>query len=155
MKQISLTQGKYALVDDKDFGYLNQWKWFASFDGCNWYACRKGGVIKMHRVILGLQKGDKQKVDHINHNGLDNCRCNLRICTQAQNCQNRKPYKNSSSKYKGVSWYSITKKWRARIKLKRKEIHLGYFDSETLAAKTYDEKAKILFGDFAKLNFER
>lgn len=91
--------------------------------------------------------------DHINGNGLDNRRKNIRICTQSQNCQNRRIIYGTASKYKGVSWFRPTGKWRATIKNKRKSISLGYFEKEINAALMYDRKAKELFGEFANVNF--
>ena len=85
--------------------------------------------------------------------GLNNQKANLRICTRSQNKMNGKSYKNSSSKYKGIWWVKKNKKWRVRIRLNNKTIHLGYFKDETEAAKAYDSKAKELFGEFARLNF--
>lgn len=92
MKRILLTQGKYALVDDADFEYLNQWKWCAHKIGSiyyvkrghNWNKKKKcwNEILSMHRVILGLSKGDGICTDHINGNGLDNRHCNLRACTK-------------------------------------------------------------------------
>lgn len=103
MKTIPLTRGKYALVDDGDFEYLNQWKWHAQFIKGIWYACRgvrqpkiaigiPGKVVRilMHRVITGAT-GRWEIVDHIDHDGLNNQRHNLRIVTNSQNLRNRKP----------------------------------------------------------------
>ena len=94
-------------------------------------------------------------VDHINHNTLDNRRKNLRLCTWAQNNQNRRPSKrkNKLSKYKGVSFYKKSKLYRALIWCNKKQYFLGYFKDETDAAKAYDKKARELFGEFAYLNF--
>jgi len=158
MKQIPLTQGKFAIVDDEDYDYLMQWKWKASPGRSTWYATRgEGGsngkqtTICMHRVITGAAKG--QHTDHINHNGLDNRRCNLRLCTNLENHLNRLPQKNCSSDYKGVTWNKRLEKWAAQIMLHSKNHHLGYFKDEINAAYAYDEKAKELFGEFAYLNF--
>ena len=160
MKQIELTQGKVALVDDKDFKWLNQWNWCASKMGTGWYAQR--GIrtknkhdtsLRMHRVILNAQKG--QMVDHKDCNGLNNQRHNLRLCTPSQNAFNRRNHCQSSSKYKGVSWNKKCKKWRAYIKLNHKIMHLGSHIIEEEAALAYDKKAKELFGEFARPNFER
>lgn len=91
--------------------------------------------------------------DHINHDTLDNRRDNLRICTVSQNNMNRKKSrKTQSSIYKGVCWYARSRKWIARIKYYETKYHLGYFDSEIEAAKAYNNKARELFGEFAKLN---
>jgi len=154
-KRISLTQGKFAIVDDDMFDYLNQWKWYAYKPGTVFYAARREGnkIITMHRVIMKAKKG--QQIDHRNRNGLNNRRCNLRFCNNSQNAQNGESHKNSSSIYKGVAWHKLAKKWMASICIKGKQIYLGLFISEAEAAKVYDKKAKELFGEFAKLNFMR
>lgn len=145
-KCIPLTQGKAALVDDEDFDKLNQYKW--CFDGQ--YAQRKVGnkTIRMHRVIL-----DSPQVDHIDGDGLNNQRSNLRVCTHTQNQMNRAKHKIMSSKYKGVSWNKPTEKWRARIETNQGSLYLGLFEVEEEAARAYDEAAKENFGEFARLNF--
>lgn len=160
MKTIPLTQGKFAIVDDEDYEWLNQWKWCADKIGKTYYAVRtinhKLGkqMILMHRQILRLTKGDGKLTDHRNHNGLNNRKCNLRICTHNQNHQNRRKPR-TLNRYKGVSWHKPSKRWCAHIIHNKKYIHLGYFDNEIKAAKTYDKKAKELFGEFACLNFSK
>ena len=150
MKKIKLTQGKFALVDDVDYKWLNQWKWCAMYSYGNWYAMRgKRPQIFMHRLILNTPFG--MDTDHINHNTLDNKHCNIRVCTHQQNSFNGKPRKGTS-KYKGVSWFKRDKKWRAYIVLNNKQIHLGYFISEIEAARTYDKAAIKHFGVYAFLN---
>lgn len=159
MKQIPLTQGKFAIVDDEDYEWLNQWKWYARKHRNTFYAIRNTNQqsserkhVRMHRLILGLRKGDGKTSDHKNGNGLDNRRKNLRICTKSQNSQNRLPLKNTSSKFKGVYWDKKGKIWRAGIQKNSKRIYLGCFKSEIEAAKAYDRKAKELFGEFALCN---
>jgi len=106
----------------------------------------------MHREVLKVK--DNEMIDHINGNGLDNRKENLRLATRSQNMQNSKKRKKTSSKYKGVGWSKKTKKWRARIwTVSGKCIHIGYFVSELDAAKAYDEKAKELFGSYYSPNF--
>lgn len=155
MKQIELTQGKVALVDDADYEELSKHNWFAHKSRNTFYAERKVSKnthIKMHRQLLGLESGDGKKTDHQNHNGLDNRHCNIRICTQQQNHRNLLPLKRKSSKYKGVSWFKLRKKWRVRITVNKKVKHLGYFNHEQLAALVYNLAAKKYFGNFAFLN---
>ena len=161
MKKIPLTLGKIAIVDDADYEWLSQWKWLAVKGRYTFYAVRRfrspNGKLKteqMHRKILGLMFGDKRQGDHKNHNGLDNRRNNLRICTHAQNQQNRNPNKACTSIYKGVNWDERNKRWRARIRIKGRLTHLGLFYSETEAAKTYDLFAKDIHGEFANTNIK-
>jgi hypothetical protein len=160
MKQIPLTQGKFALVDDEDFEFLNQFKWHAYKSRNTYYAGRKlrlgvnkRQIIIMHRQILGLED-PSIKGDHIDHNGLNNQRCNLRMATNAENCKNQKPKNGYSSKYKGVCWHKRDNKWNATIFAEGKKKHLGYFIDEIEAAKAYDSAAKIYFKEFACLNFK-
>lgn len=160
MKKIKLTQGQFAIVDDADYEKLSKYKWHIHKDlSGNLYARRtsSGGrgkhfEISMSRQILGLEKGDRREVDHINHNTLDNRRDKLRICSHRQNSSNRKLRSNTTSKYKGVCWHKLAKKWMAGIMIKGKSKYLGLYDSEINAALVYNEVAKKYFGEFACLN---
>lgn len=160
MKQISLTQGKFAQVDDEDYDYLNQWKWCANKKpNENYYAVRRASIlqgetkeIRMHRIIMKTPDG--MECDHINHNGIDNQKSNLRNCTHGQNMKNRTSAKNASSKYLGVYWYKVNKKWRATISINGKVTHLGTFKTEIEAAKAYNIMAEKHYGEFANLNFK-
>lgn len=158
MKQIPLTQGQYAIVDDEDYEWLNQWKWCAVRDHRTFYAMRTDRTsgrktnIRMHRQILNVPKG--KITDHKNRKGYDNRKHNLRICTYSQSAFNRRSNKNSRSKYKGIHWRKDRKKWSTQIIYNSKTINLGHFISEIEAAKAYDHKAKELFGEFANLNFK-
>ena len=152
-KLIPLTQGKLAIVDPEDYHRLNKYKWFATKGRRTYYAARRaqGRQIWMHRQIL---KAPPHLVcDHIDHNGLNNRRLNLRPCTRRQNNFNQLPRRGGSSKYKGITRCKRTGTFRARIWHNKKCIHLGRFKSETKAAKAYDKAAKKLFGKFAYLNF--
>ena len=151
MKKILLSQGKVAVVDDEDFEHINQFNWCYSNQG---YAVRHEqghhqGLLLMHRIIL--PPPDEMEIDHINHNGLDNQKNNLRICTRSQNLQNRFIFKNNSSGYKGI--YPDRNKWRVQIRINKIKINLGSFSSPHEAALAYDKAAKELFGVFAKTNF--
>jgi hypothetical protein len=153
-KTLELTWGKYAIVDAEDYEKLKDYKWCTIQGAQTFYAKTfylSGAILAMHRLILDAPKG--LYVDHIDHNGLNNRKSNLRLCTNQQNLRNKLPRPGCSSKYKGVSWSKARNKFRANIYLNRKAIHLGYFDSEIDAAKAYDKKAHELFGEFAYLNF--
>ena len=150
MKTIPLTKGKVTIVDDCDFGYLNQFKWHLCQKGTGSdYAVRQMGheKVSMHRVIMRPLAGFE--IDHINHDTLDNQRSNLRICTHQQNIFNSHSHRNSNSIYKGVCFVVSEKLWTARITKK----FIGRFDSEIAAALAYDKKACELFGEYAYLNF--
>ncbi len=154
MPEILLTQGKTARVDDRDYTYLNQWHWHAYRVREIIYAQRSGDNnrhnILMHRQLLGVLDGFE--VDHIDGDGLNNCRTNLRVCLHQQNGYNRAKRIAKSSVYKGVSWHQICGKWRASIKVNGKMIDLGHFLSEKEAALSYNQAASYHFGEFAKLN---
>jgi hypothetical protein len=158
MKQIKLTGGKIVLVDNEDFEYLNQWKWYLGRDG---YAYRtkfikriNGKLIKknisMHRYLAKTPKG--LETDHINHNRLDNRKKNLRIVTATQNRMNNLPHKNNSSGYKGVSWDKTRNKWIVFIKYNGKGHNVGRFSTKEEAALVYNKMAEEHFGQYAYLN---
>lgn len=154
-KQILLTRWKIALVDNDDYDWLSEWTWAAYLNSGKWYACQSKKnysrvTVPMHRVIMDAPKG--MVVDHINGDGLDNRRANLRICTTAENMRNRGLPSNNTSGYKGV-FIQKNGKSNAHIQLNRKLIHLGMFNNPVDAAHAYDEAAKRLFGEFANLNF--
>lgn len=149
MKRIELSQNKYALVDDEDYEYINQWKWYYH----KGYAVRNQNKkqISMHRVITNCF-GDID-IDHINRNRADNRKSNLRICNDSLNQANTSKKTTNTSGYKGVSWNKQANKWTAQITVNNSRIHLGYFDNKETAARKYDEKAKQYFGEYATLNF--
>lgn len=158
MKQIPLTQGKFTLVDDEDYEYLNQFKWFAMANGNNFYATRKVRNNKiqrnvyMHRLILSVTD-TKHVIDHIDHNSLNNQKSNLRIASHIENCKNRKPKKGGGSKYLGVYYFKAkTPRWQASMTVNKKSIYIGLFKSEDEAALAYNEAATKHHGQFANLN---
>ena len=149
MKEICLTQGLITLVDDEDYEYLSQWKWYPKKRGntCYAWASMDRKTILMHRFILDTPKGIF--TDHIDFNGLNNQRNNLRFCTAIQNNAHREKW-GTKSKYKGVNPFG--KRYRAQICIKGKPTHLGYFNTEEEAALKYNEFAVIVQGEFAVLN---
>ncbi len=152
MKEIQLTKGKVALVDDEDFDWLNQWSW--CYNGK--YAIRgfkingKSHSVRMHRAIIDTPEG--MLTDHVNGNKLDNRKENLRICSNSQNQCNRGVPQNSTSGYKGVTWAKNIRKWRAQININGNRRKLGSFDDVLDAARAYDKAAKENFGEFACVN---
>lgn len=159
VKEIQLTKGKIAIVDDEDFEWLNKRKWHTQEQGNTFYARRsfvengQGKTIRMHREIMKAEEGDI--VDHIDGNGLNNKKSNLRLVTKNQNSMNCRSHKNSSSRFKGVHWHKNQKRWHAKIQKDGKKFFIGSFDDEVQAAKSYDKKAKELFGEYAKVNFTK
>ncbi len=158
MKEIQLTQGKVALVDDEDYDYLNQWKWFANLQNGKFYARRnipkisgKRGSLLMHRLILNMLN-PKMQVDHLNHFTLDNRKCNLRICTDAENKRNREMNKNNLSGYKGISFDKRVNKYHSSISINKKRFFLGSYIDPIDAARAYNEAALKYHGEFAHIN---
>jgi hypothetical protein len=161
MTEIKLNKSEVAFVDDDMANEINKNKWAilkGGKDKSYVYAVRRKRVggkrehILMHRQIMGLKKGDNFDIDHINHNGLDNRKCNLRVCSRSQNQHNRKSSINSSSIYKGVSWDKDRSMWRATIADNSTDFQLGRYLTEIEAAEAYNRKAIELFGEFAFLN---
>jgi len=139
---IPLTQSKRALVDKEDFEKLNKHKWYAMFDRFNWYAVRceikindKRKQIRMHREIM---KPDKNmEIDHIDRDGLNNQKKNLRICNHRQNSLNRKIRKDNTSGLRNINWNKRQRKWVVRIIKNGKRINVGVFNSKEKAYEVY------------------
>ena len=160
MKHIPLTQGQFATVDDEDFERLSNYKWHAVWKDKpqTYYAATNSiidgnrRILHMHRFLMGVPKDHKSRVDHIDHNGLNNQKSNLRVCTHQQNCQNRAKHKfNIHGLPKGVSFYSkkqLEKPFRANICVNKKRINLGYFATKEEAATAYNVAASQYFGEF-------
>lgn len=158
MKKIRLTQNKFALVDDDDYSRLNKHRWCTFRNRHIWYAVRnvtstngKQVRLLMHREIMNPIK--KLHVDHVDGNGLNNQKLNLRKCTNSQNLANSKKQINNTSGYRGVSWRKRQQTWEAYISINKRRVHLGLFDSPQEAAQAYDDHAIKYFKEFARLNF--
>jgi len=161
MKEIPLTQGKVALVDDADYDSLMAMgKWYCTSKG---YAAktiqigswRRGEKKKykrllMHRVVINAP--DNMQVDHKFGDKLDNRKENLRLCTASQNQGNSATGKNNTSGYKGVVWHTKAGKWNGQIRIRGKKIHLGTYVDKSEAAKAYNAAALEHYGEFARLN---
>ncbi len=170
MKLIPLTQGRFAKIDDEDYERVSQFKWCLrkSRDN-NAYAHKsinngdKRTSILLHRFILDI-KDKRFFVDHIDHDGLNCQRSNIRLCSQTENARNRRTAKNkTSSKYLGVFLHKSKNKkgctlfWRSLIMIDKKITHLGLFpftgEGEVTAAMAYNNAAKKTFKEFANLNY--
>lgn len=157
-KWISLTRDVFALVDDADYELVKRYTWSALKTTRSYYAVRCysiGGGKKrtelLHRVIMDAPAG--MQVDHIDSDGLNCRRANMRVCTVKENHRNtRKPLSAKTSRFKGVYWMKQRNKWVAGIYYDNKRRTLGYFDEECAAARRYNEEATRVFGEFARLN---
>lgn len=157
MHLLALTKGKYAKIDPCDVARVSQFKWWAEpKNGGKWvYAVAKidGRTQFLHRYLLNAPKG--VLVDHKNGDGLDNRRENIRLCNHADNSRNRR-IKPSRAGFRGVILRDRpfrNVRYEASIKVERKKIYLGVFDTPEAAARAYDQAAIKHFGDFACLNF--
>lgn len=155
--QLTLSRGLVAIIDDADAPLATQFKWCAYVSTRTSYAVRRavrpdGGSTtqRLHTLLTGWRL-----VDHVNGDGLDNRRANLREATVVQNMRNMRKHLTGASRYKGVTWHKAGKRWVAAITVEGKAIHLGLHVDEAVAAKSYDDAARHYFGEFAALNFPR
>jgi hypothetical protein len=161
MKKITMLHGFVALLDDEDYKLMNQCKWHSHIENGTHYAERsisvngKRRILRMHRVILGLTYKDGIIVDHINRNGLDNRKINLRIATYSMNSLNCKKYKTSSSGFRGVHWRDRDNLWEIYITVNKKLQYCGRSPNPITAAMIYDCAAIRHYGKDAITNFPR
>lgn len=156
-RTIELTQGQVAIVDDEDYEWLSQWKWYAHWERVRFCARRnqrvgdKRVVIRMSRAIMNAP--DDLEVDHESGIALDNRRINLRVCVHQQNaCNQRKQARKTSSRFKGVYWNKQAARWQARVGKNGKTYTIGLFFSEEEAALAYNKAAIQFHGEFARPN---
>lgn len=155
MKKIELTQGKFALVDDADFDWLNQWKWHATHGyaykrihvklGKNKYT---GIYVYMHRLIMDAN--EKQQVDHKDGDSFNNTRANLRFSTQQENARNKRVQRNNVSGVKGVWWNKHKNRWEPSIVVNGKKMYIGRYLTIEEASDAYKRAASKYFGEFAR-----
>lgn len=156
MKEIQLSRGHKAIVDDEDCDRLSQWRWNISTCNGGVYATRweresgseRRQLVRMHVEIMNPPAG--MLVDHINGDTLDNRRCNLRVCTKGQNQMNMRRNSRNTSGYRGVHWNKKNKKWTAMIRVANKKHYLGLFESVEAAAAAYAEASRKYHGEFGR-----
>lgn len=156
---ITLSAGFVAMIDAADVHLVDGHNWSAlkhpNRHTC--YAMRRGSAagekfrnVQMHRILMGFPEGFQ--VDHIDGNGLNNRRSNLRLATHSENQRNSKTPKSNTSGIKGVSWAANVNKWKATISFDNKQKHLGFFSEKADAAKAYADAAQRIHGTFARLD---
>lgn len=160
-KIIHLPKGKISIIDDDCFEYVNRHKWYAAWNGRKWYVVRHArkseqyptAIVYLHRFIMGVTDRHVY-IDHINGDGLDCRRDNMRLCTNYQNLFNRgKQKSNKLGGFKGVTFDKARGKFMARITRNGETFNLGRFNTAIEAALVYDNAALIYHGEFAHLNF--
>jgi len=153
MIRLELTQGFFTVLDDEDAATIATWRWKIMRSGGKLYASRTSGktTVLMHREIMGHPPC---LIDHINGDGLDNRRSNLRLASASENQWNRaKGTAPSTSKYKGVYWNKEKCAWQAQIRIPGdRNLYIGRFDTEQAAADAYDARVRDLRGEFGVTN---
>jgi hypothetical protein len=152
---VPLTKGYDAVIDAEDVHLVEGCSWYSIENKRTVYAAAWGNekynrnVMPMHRVLLGLKPGG-DFVDHIDGNGLNNRKSNLRLATISQNNHNQKLSSSSTSGLKGASFHKLRKRWRAQIKLNGNKIHIGYYDTAEQAHAAYCKASAQLHGEFGR-----
>ena len=156
MKRIDVNSPKYpnlyTIIDNENFEWLNQWKWYCDkgYVRRNIKIDGKRNHVYMHRVIIDAP--EELQVDHKNLNTLDNRKSNLRLVTHSGNQFNRKKYRTNTSGFKGVTWNKNHQKWQAQLQLNKKRMYLGFFESCRDAAMAYNIAAEKYHGEYARGN---
>jgi hypothetical protein len=154
---ITFGKGKVdVMVDYIDRHLVNGYSWYMNDLGYAVTSVKNNGkrtTMKLHRLIMGLDFGDKREIDHIDMNKLNNRRSNLRICDTAENGRNKKLRVDNTSGFKGVCFNKRANKWCASIRHQGRSIHIGLFSTPEDAAQAYDTKARELFGSYGRFNF--
>jgi hypothetical protein len=151
---VPLTRGYEAVIDAADVPLVERQNWYASVEKHTVYATRtqrfgtKWRFFRMHRVLMGDPPG--MEIDHIDSDGLNNMRSNLRVATHAENQRNSRISPKNSSGFKGVSWHKKNRRWHAQISVDGKKLHLGYFDTPEEAHAAYVAASERLHGEFAR-----
>ena len=152
--EIPLTHGQVAVVDAVSYDVVRDARWWAilNVDTRSWYAIGNvnGRCMGMSRKLLGDPPG--LDVDHIDHDTLNNRMANLRAVTTSGNMANRRPNRNTTSRFKGVAWKKLNRQWVAQIAVRKRKLHIGLFRDEVAAARAYDAAARQHFGEFAFTN---
>jgi hypothetical protein len=167
---VKLGKDKMAIIDDEDWPKLERYNWYTSYTAqgkpyvkATYFVRHNDPVdpdkghtksVLMHRIIMGLEKGDTRKVDHIDHNTFDNRKSNLRVCSNTDNAKNSVIGERNTSGFKGVSWSTRDEKWEAYITVDKKKINLGKYEDIYEAADVYDDAALKYFGEYALTNAE-
>ncbi len=153
---VPLTKAHVAIIDAADVDLVDGYSWYAMPNGKTVYArrgelhCGKSRTVFLHRVILGILD-PKIQTDHIDRNGLNNRRTNLRVATRSENMRNKGAQRNNKSGFKGVSWNADMRKWEAKINILGRQTRLGMFDAVEAAHAAYREAAEKFHGDFARV----
>lgn len=152
--KLTLSRGLVALIDAADLPLVGEYKWSALRGTRTFYATRSLRLAngarasqRLHQLILGITG-----IDHIDGNGLDNRRTNLRLASKEENGANQRKTRGTSA-FKGVSWNKRNSRWEAKVQVSGRLRHLGSYRDEIEAALAYDAAAREMFGEFAALNF--